>query len=176
MNLNFTPFPVLETPRLQLRALCMEDAPEILLLRSDPIVLRYIPITPARNLQDARDYMEMINTGIAENEWIMWGICKKESEALIGTICFWNIAQERSSGEIGYVLLPEFHRQGIMSEAVEKALSYGFEKIDFRTIEAVLTPKNSNSTGLLEKFNFHLDPQFEEEGEVRYQLSNPIVK
>lgn len=173
MNLHFSPFPQLHTPRLQLRPLRPTDAPEIFLLRSDPTVLKYLPITPAKSLQDAHDYIEMINTGIANNEWILWGITLGDRESLIGTICFWNIDKEQESGEIGYVLLPQYHRQGIMSEATQAALDYALETIQFKVIEAVLTPKNSNSIGLLKKFDFYLDPQFNQAGEVRYQLLAP---
>lgn len=171
MNLNFSPFPDLQTPRLRLRPMRLEDAPEVLILRSDPEVLRYIPIKPAKHLQDARKYIEMINTGISDGEWILWGICLKEADQLIGTICFWNISKENATGEIGYVLLPSHHRKGLMTEAVKEALAFGFKEIGFQNIEAVLTPENTNSVGLLKKYKFSLDRDFKEEEEVCYVLS-----
>lgn len=170
LNLTFPTFPNLQTSRLRLRQLRKEDAPEILILRSDPIILEHIPIKKASSLNDALEYIEMINEGVAKGEWILWGITTSEEDKLIGSICFWNVSKEAGTGEIGYVLLPAYHRKGLMTEAVVECLNFGFKQIQFKGIDAVLTPKNVNSVGLLKKVGFVLDEGFEKKGEVRYCL------
>ena len=43
LQLNFSPFPILESERLCFRKLTITDAPEILLLRGNPETMKYIP-------------------------------------------------------------------------------------------------------------------------------------
>jgi ribosomal-protein-alanine N-acetyltransferase len=53
MILNFTPFPVLETNRLLLRQVTLQDAPEIFFLRSNPDVLKYLDREPFASEREA---------------------------------------------------------------------------------------------------------------------------
>ena len=48
LELNFTPFPVLSTERLQLREITADDANEIFFLRSDKEVLKYLDKEPTK--------------------------------------------------------------------------------------------------------------------------------
>ena len=153
-QLNFIPFPTLATDRLILRQMDVEDENEIYLLRSDERVLKYIDIQKAYTVDDARKFIEKINNGIRNNEWIFWGIRLKTDPRLIGTICYWNISQQPFRGEIGYMLHPDFQGKGIMQEALVKVIDYGFATLQFNSIEADLNPDNSPSIKLLEKTGF----------------------
>jgi len=86
-TINFTPFPKLATKRLTLRQLNMEDEKEIFVHRSDERILKYIDIPKAETIEDARNFIEKINKGIDENEWVYWEIIFKNDSQLIGTIC-----------------------------------------------------------------------------------------
>jgi ribosomal-protein-alanine N-acetyltransferase len=86
-TINFTPFPKLATKHLTLRQLNMEDEKEIFVHRSDERILKYIDIPKAETIEDARNFIEKINKGIDENEWVYWEITFKNDSQLIGTIC-----------------------------------------------------------------------------------------
>ena len=86
-TINFTPFPKLATKRLTLRQLNMEDEKGIFVHRSDERILKYIDIPKAETIEDARNFIEKINKGIDENEWVYWEITFKNDSQLIGTIC-----------------------------------------------------------------------------------------
>ena len=86
-TINFTPFPKLATKRLTLRQLNREDEKEIFVHRSDERILKYIDIPKAETIEDARNFIEKINKGIDENEWVYWEITFKNDSQLIGTIC-----------------------------------------------------------------------------------------
>ena len=60
VNPDFSNFPVLQTSRVMLRKLEMDDAPEVFKLRSDPTLMKYIPRSLAVNIDDAIDHIEMI--------------------------------------------------------------------------------------------------------------------
>jgi [ribosomal protein S5]-alanine N-acetyltransferase len=72
---------------LTLRQLNMEDEKEIFVHRSDERILKYIDIPKAETIEDARNFIEKINKGIDENEWVYWEITFKNDSQLIGTIC-----------------------------------------------------------------------------------------
>lgn len=153
--IKFTPFPNLSTNRLLLRQLTLEDENEIFFLRSDERILEFINIPKAKTLEDAKAYIQMINNLINENISILWGMTLKENtEKIIGTICLWNISEELNRGEIGYVLHPDFQGKGIMQEAAEKVVDFGFETMKLNTIEAHLHQNNLKSINLLKRNHF----------------------
>jgi len=171
---NFTPFPELSTERLILRQLSMQDDKEIFFLRSDERVLKYLVITKAGSIEEARAFIHKINNGIAANEWAYWGICLRNETKLTGTICFWNISKEENKAEIGYVLHPDYQGRGLMQEAFTKALEYSFEEMKLRSVEAVLHPENIRSINLLQRNGFIYQKKKEEA--VVYVLANPATK
>lgn len=173
-NLNFTPFPDLETHRLHLRQLKKEDANEIFILRSDESVNKFLDRQKAETIEDALQHIDKINTGINANENIQWAITLKDNPVLIGTISLWNIVKEKDCAEIGYELLPQFQGKGIMQEALSKVLVYVFENLKFKTIEAWLTADNLRSIRLLEKNNFRRD--FDAENKIdKIENSNLLI-
>ena len=87
-------------------------------------------------------------------EWIYWGLAPKTNDRIIGTICLWNLSRKERCAEIGYELHPDFQGQGLMQEAVEVVLAYGFEEMKLKNIEAYLHKKNINSIRLLERSKF----------------------
>ncbi len=148
------PFPNIITERLSLRQLKIEDENEIFVLRSDERVLKYLDIPIAKTIDDARNFIEKINNGIINNEWIYWGITLKNKTKLIGTICIWNISKDGLTADIGYVLHPDFQGRGIMREALIKVINYGFEIMKLKSIDADVDPNNFKSIKLLEKNGF----------------------
>lgn len=64
----------------------------------------------------------------------------------------WSPKHKRA--EIGYELNPRYWRQGITSQAVEKVINYGFEKLSLNRIGAIVYLENSGSNNLLQKIGF----------------------
>jgi ribosomal-protein-alanine N-acetyltransferase len=157
MNISFTPFPVLNTERLFLRKLSIDDANEIYFLRSDERVNKYIDRPRATSLEEAHNFINKTNHAIENNECIDWAITFKDNSRLIGSICLWNISIEENNAEVGYELLPDFQGKGIAEEAMVAVLDYGFNIMSLNKIEAYTHKENSSSTKLLEKFKFKRD-------------------
>ena len=161
LHINFTPFPVITTQRLILRRLNIKDTKEIMMLRSDEQVNKFIDRPKSIDLTEAKQFIEKIDKGINNNEWIYWAITLKDDDTLIGTICLWNISIENDTAEIGYELHPDFQGKGIMKEAIQKIIEYGFNKMQLEIITAFTHPGNNRSTNLLLKYNFLLDKNYE---------------
>ncbi len=154
LDLNFTPFPNLETDRLILRRVSAEDVLEIFALRSDKEVMKYIPRPLVKTMEDAMAHIVMIDEKIESNEGINWAITLKDSPKLIGIIGHYRIKPEHFRAEIGYMLLPEYQGQGILSEAIKEVVNYGFEVMKLHSIEAIIDPENHASEKVLQKNGF----------------------
>jgi len=171
MNINFTPFPALQTERLSLRKLSLDDANEIFFLRSDESVNKFMERTRAASLEDAHNFINKTNHEIENNQCVDWAITFKDDSRLIGSICFWNISIEENKAEVGYELLPDFQGKGIAQEALSAVIVFGFEVMKLKTIEAYTHKENLQSTKLLEKFNFKRD--LDSESKIDFTVDNP---
>jgi ribosomal-protein-alanine N-acetyltransferase len=171
MNISFTPFPVLNTERLLLRKLSIDDANEIYFLRSDERVNKYIDRPRAESLEDAHNFINKTNHAIENNECIDWAITFNDDSKLIGSICLWNISIEENKAEVGYELLPDFQRKGIAQEAFPPIIDFGFKVMLLNKIEAYTHKENSSSIKLLEKFGFVRD--LTEESKINFTADNP---
>lgn len=164
MRVNFTPFPILETDRLRLRALELNDSIAIYDYHSNKSHFEYVDMPVYTDVEQAKEYINTRLSGIEENKWIIWGIELKESKELIGTISIWNFNEECGSGELGYGLFPKYRKQGYMKEALECVVDYGFEIIKLKTIEAYTNEMNMPSRVLLEDASFKYCKYVDEEG------------
>lgn len=162
LQLNFSPFPILKTERLLLRKVEINDFNEIFLLRSDPVVMKYLDRPSAKSLEDAKIFLQSITDLEKNNETVTWAITIQGNPKLIGTICYWNIKKEHYRAEVGYVLLPEFHGKGIMQETLTAVFDYGFNVMKLHSVEANVNPNNEASIKLLERNNFVREAYFKE--------------
>jgi [ribosomal protein S5]-alanine N-acetyltransferase len=173
---NFTPFPELTTDRLLLRRLTMDDAPAIFFLRSNETVLKFIGREPAASIEEAIAFIQRINTAIDTNESILWGITLQDNPTeVIGTICYWRLQPENYRTEIGYALHPGHWRKGIMKEAIQKVLEYGFETMKLHSVEARTSGDNIASGAILEATGFIKEGHLKEEFFFRGEFSDSII-
>ena len=116
--------------------------------------MKYIPIPLAKTKEDAMAHIAMIDEKIENNEGINWAITFKDDPKLIGIIGHYRIKPEHFRAEIGYMLLPEYHGKGIITEAINETVNYGFEIMKPHSIEAVIDPENFASEKVLQKCGF----------------------
>lgn len=154
----------IETDRLILKEIDESHVEDILKIRSNEIINQYIKRIPPKTNYDALDFILTIKKRIQNNESLYWGITFKTQQNLIGTICLWNFSEDRKQAEVGYELLPEFHRKGIMSEALKAVLHVGFNDLHLQEIVAITNKFNENSKSLLLKHDFALQEGVEDEG------------
>ena len=143
-----------ETKILILRSITENDAQDIFDIRSNEIVDQFIRRKKPENIQDALDFIHLINKNEENKIGLYFGISQKSSDKIIGTVCLWKFSEDFKKAELGYELLPQFHHLGIMSEAVEFIIDHGFNVLKLNRIEAFTERENQNSVKLLTKFNF----------------------
>ncbi|NRA12571.1 MAG: GNAT family N-acetyltransferase [Crocinitomicaceae bacterium] len=165
--MNFLPFPELRTERLKLRRVLKSDCDVILYLRSDEQINKYIKRPEHRKTktkEDALKHIEKLDTGIEEGSSVSWVITVLDNSKVVGTICLWNISEDRKTGEVGYDLNPDFQGKGIMGDAMNSVLTYGFKEIKLDKVTAYTHGENTASKNLLERNGFNLAEGLIDEG------------
>src|SRR5262245_31384670 len=124
---DFSAFPTLVTPRLQLRCLEQNDADSIRELYSSPEVLQYLNLPPTDTRQKALELINWFNRLFDRHEGLQWAIILRDEDRFIGSCG--NIAWDRENRhiDIGYQILPSFWRQGYASEATHAMLRWSFD-------------------------------------------------
>ena len=148
---------VLETERLSLRELTVDDAEFILTLLNEPSFLRYIGDKKVRNLDDARQYI--LNGPVASHERHGFGLnCVelRESHTPIG-MCGLLKRDELPDPDIGFALLPDFWNKGFAFEAAEAVLKDARERLQIQRILAITSLDNDASINLLKRLGFRFE-------------------
>lgn len=154
----------LETERLHLKDINESHVEDIFKIRSNEIINQFVQRNSPKNNYDALQFILTIKERTQNNQTFYWGISLKNEPNLIGTICLWNFSEDRKTAEIGYELLPDYHRKGIMSETLKAVLNFSFNELNLEEIVAMTNKSNESSTGLLLKYDFVLDEGREDEG------------
>lgn len=170
-------FPVLMTDRLVLREITSGDAGFWLRNFSAPDVVESTAFEPPRDLEAARAEIERYCAlPLRGASGIRWGITLRGTAELIGTVGYhqWAHGRERSA-RMGYDLLAEHRRQGIMTEAMEVVLVYGFKTMTLNRAEALVDPRNVPSIRLLERLGFHRDAYLRQSTRFRDRFQDDVV-
>lgn len=153
-DMNSATFPILTTERLTLRQLSIDDQQDILALRSDPNINKFLNRQLCKTNEDAINFINKVNDNIEKSDTYYWAITLTDTKTLLGTICLFGFSSENNSCEIGYELMTKFQGQGIMKEAAQVVIDYVFQALKFKKILAFTHYDNENSTNLLLKLNF----------------------
>lgn len=162
LQVRFQPFPVLHTPRLLLRRIDMNDAEVWYEQRRDKVLMQHIARPLATRMEDVYELIQRVDKAIDGNEAINWAITIPPDDTLIGTIGFVRMKLENHRAEVGYMLGSGHHGKGIMTEALEAVVKYGFEVMKLHSIEGVIAPENIASARVLEKGGFKREALFKE--------------
>lgn len=154
----------LETNRLFLKEINENYVEDIFKIRSNEVINQFVQRNSPKNNYDALQFILTIKEKTKNNESFYWGISLKNQSNLIGTICLYNFSEDRKVAEVGYELLPDYHRQGIMSEALKAVLDFAFNDLHLQEMVAMTNKFNENSKGLLLKYDFVLEEGKEDEG------------
>jgi len=146
----FSNFPTLETKRLILRKLRLEDAKDLFEYASDPEVAKYVTWEPHKSIEDSINLIKFTHERYEKREGIIWGIVYKENNKVIGTFDISPVTKHFRA-EIAYALSRDYWGKGIATEAVKEAIKFGFEKMNLNRIQAMCIPENIGSYGVMEK-------------------------
>lgn len=152
---EFVEFPQLETERLILREMTVDDVEFYFRHFNNNKIVEGSCFLGPENLEAAKEELKRYCTNLfKENRGIRWGIVKKRSIELVGTCGYYDWDKIAHRAEIGYDLTPVYWGQGIMTEALSATLEYGFRKMELNRIQAIIDSKNVRSIRLVERLGF----------------------
>jgi ribosomal-protein-alanine N-acetyltransferase len=153
----FDDFPRLQTDRLCLRAIRPGDADALLAYLSDEATARFIEMGSYTRLEEAESLIATWAENFARRRQIRWGIAFASDDVLIGTCGFDYWDREGQTAALSYDLARPVWGQGIMREALQAVIAFGFRRMGFARIEATVWPENTDSIRVLEKLDFQQD-------------------
>ena len=152
-SLPLPAFPELETRDLRLREIVRADAEAVFRIFADDEVTRYYDLERFGNLEQARSHIANQAIRYQRGEVIRWAITQKANDVLIGSAGL-SIYQVNAQGGLGYELARPYWRRGIMSEALDMIIRFGFNSLNLNRLQALVLPGNEASAGLLSKLGF----------------------
>ncbi|WP_276134612.1 GNAT family N-acetyltransferase [Polluticoccus soli] len=174
LELQLTPFPLLSTERLLLRAMSQSDVDALHALRNNDDAMRYIK-KERQTKDEVAKMIERVQNDHHTNEAISWVITRHDEPTLMGTIGLWRIDRPHHRAEIGYMLHPDYWRKGYLTEAIQAVMQYGFEHMKLHSVEGQVDPRNTASRGLLEKKGFVQEAHFKENYHFRGDFYDTVV-
>jgi RimJ/RimL family protein N-acetyltransferase len=162
--------PILETDRLILSQLTLDDAAFIVELLNDKDFLYYIGDRGVRTLEDAHNYI--INGPINSYQQHGHGLYLtqlKDGGVPIG-ICGLLKRDGLDDVDLGFAMLPQFRRKGYTFEAASAVLDYGKSVLGFKQIVAITQSENVASIRILEKLGMTFEKMIrlaEDEEEIK---------
>jgi ribosomal-protein-alanine N-acetyltransferase len=146
-------FPVLTTDRLLLREIVPGDIDHVFRGLSHPEVIKHYAVS-YNTLEATQEQMDWYTNMIKKDSGRCWAICSADNAIFYGvaTLVFWEKAHRRA--ETGYWIFPEFWGNGIVSEAMQAIIDFGFNEMNLHRIAAESEDDNAASIAVLKKLGF----------------------
>jgi RimJ/RimL family protein N-acetyltransferase len=148
---------VLETDRLILRRLSVEDAAFILQLVNEPSWLRFIGDRGVRTLEDARSYILKGPVEMYRRFGFGLYLTALKGDGVPIGLCGLIKRDSLKDVDIGFAFLPSFWGKGYAHEAAAAVLAYGKSTLGLRRIVAITSQDNHSSIKLLEKLGLRFE-------------------
>lgn len=143
--------PMLETERLILRKITLEDVEDMYSYASNEEVSKYVTWETHKTLSDTKEFVEYVLAQYENKKVALWGIEYKENGKFIGTIDFVSWSVKHHVAEIGYVLSQDYCGRGNVTEAAKEVIKFGFNNMDLVRIQARCFVENIGSARVMEK-------------------------
>lgn len=139
--------PALETERLIIRPLTIEDKPAIFKWASDERVSKFMLYSTYKSPDDADGWLESL---YSEDGQLDYGFVWKETGELIGSGGL-NYHSDSDEWTLGYNIRYDMWGRGIVTEVCRKIIEYARANYDVKRIVAVFADENPASGHVMEK-------------------------
>lgn len=155
---------ILETDRLLLRHLELDDLHSLFALYCDPEISRFIPDAP-RTLAEAQEELEWFLQGHPKHPQLgLWATIYKPTNQFIGRcgLLPWTI-DGQDEVEVAYMIAKTHWGQGLATEAAQAILDYGFYTLDYTRLICLIDEENRASIRVAEKIGMAFEKASQDE-------------
>lgn len=148
------PVLIAETDRLIIRETVLEDVPELYRIWKEPGMGDYIPpMQPT--LEEELEYTEAyIRHAYAFYDYGLWTVLDRSSGRVVGRAGLSVSELLEDAVELGYLIAPEYQRQGLAVECAEAILAYAKNVLDITELHLLTDPENTASVRTAERLGF----------------------
>lgn len=147
----------LETGRLVLRPVTLDDAELMLAIWNDPAFVRNVGDRGIRTIADAKKALEQGPLKLfADYGYGPFTVAVKTSGTRIG-VCGLFRRPNLEDPDIGFALLPDYCEKGYAGEAARAIVEYARDDLRLPRLAAIVSPGNAPSIGLIEKLGLTFD-------------------
>lgn len=143
----------IQTHRLLLRPMVDSDIENVFKGLSNPDVIKYYGVS-FKSLDATKEqmlwYADLIKNGTGR--W--FAVCSLDNNTFYGAGGLNNLSKAHRKAEIGFWLLPDYWKQGLMTEAMPLICDYGFNHLNLHRIEAFVETENTNCKNAMARLGF----------------------
>ena len=154
-------FPILRTDNYLLRQIVDTDLENIFHGLSNPEVIKYYGVSFS-TIEETKDQLTFYRDLEINSTGIWWAICSLNNEEFYGAIGFNNRNLIHHNAEIGYWLLPQFWRKGIVKNVLPIVCNFAFNELQLHRIVAMIESENIASRKTVEQFGFNYEGTMKE--------------
>ncbi len=176
-TVRYAPDYPVETARLLLRPFRRGDVDAVYSYRSRPDVAQYLFDDGMTHEQCAEAVRARIGQVAfsEEGDKILLAVERKDDGRLVGEVSLiWRSVANRQA-EVGYILHPDAHGQGLATEAARALLAFGFEVAGLHRVYARCDARNRASAGVMARLGMRQEAHFREHVQVKGRWDEEIV-
>jgi RimJ/RimL family protein N-acetyltransferase len=155
---------ILETQRLILRHLLIDDLDALFALYSNPEIRQYFPDSTLSHEQ-TKEELEWFLHGHPEHpELGLWATIYKETGTFIGRcgLLPWTI-EEQNEVEVAYLLDKAYWGKGLATEAARGIVDYAFDHLKLSRLICLIDPDNQASIKVAKNIGMNLEKEMVDE-------------
>ena len=140
----------IETDRLRLRPLMVEDVDALHRLLTEPGVRRYLLDDEVIARERTVSFVDASIASFEAHGYGLWAVTPKESAGIIGFCGFWRF-HEPPRLELLYGLGEAHWHKGFATEAATAMIRHGFDALSFDRVEASTDAPNAASVAVMKR-------------------------
>lgn len=148
---------VMETERLAIRHMSIDDAQFMLTLMNDPAWLRYIGDRNIKSLEDAQNYIRKGPFEAYSRAGLGFYVVETKDTGTPMGLCGLAKRDYLDDVDIGFAFLPGYRSQGYAREAATAVLAHAKNTLALNRVVATVRSENRDSTRLLEKLGLQFE-------------------
>lgn len=186
MNVSHVPLPAtvqyapdypVGTPRLRLRPFSRADVDAVYSYRSRPDVAEFL-FDPPMNHEECAEAVRARTAQIAfsgEGDKILLAVERRDDNRLVGEVSLiWRSVADQQA-EIGYILHPDVHGQGLATEAARALLAFGFEVVGLHRVYARCDARNTGSARVMQRLGMTREAHFREHAQFKGRWDEELI-
>ncbi len=164
---------MIETDRLELRELRLDDFEAVHAYGSDPEVVEFVPWGPNTE-QVTRDFLEktVAQIGSEDRNDFVFAVVPRGQDRLVGTV---GIYADGHQAMLGYAYDRSVWDMGYATEAALAMVEMAFDVLGVRRVWAACDPENTASARVLQKCGMVLEGRLRHDTDIRGELRDTLV-